>query len=65
MTGGDALRYAVAFALIGARKVLHGLKPGLEEDRFAITDHVGRQLKECGDLRHLSEEAQRQSPRRS
>ena len=58
MTRGDLLRYAVAYALIRARKIVHGLKRGLtEEDRFAVADHVVSQLQQHGDPWGLSEEA--------
>ena len=58
MTRGDVLRYAVAFALIRARKIVRGLKDGLsDEERFAVADHVVRQLKQNGDPWELSDEA--------
>jgi hypothetical protein len=58
MTKGDILRYATAFALIPARKVVRGLKQELtDEDRFAVADHVVSQLKAHGDPWHLSDEA--------
>ena len=31
-TRGDALRFAIAYALIRARKVVRGLRQGLRED---------------------------------
>jgi hypothetical protein len=47
MTRGDNLRYSIAFALRRARKIIRGLKEGLsEEERYAVADHVVRQLKE-------------------
>jgi len=59
MTRGDVLRYAIAFALIRARKIVRGLKQALREDeRYAVADHVVSQLKEHGDPWRLSEEAQ-------
>jgi hypothetical protein len=60
MTRGDVLKYAIAFALRGARKVVRGLKEGLTEtERYAVADHVVGQLKERGDPWHLEEEAER------
>jgi hypothetical protein len=48
MTRGDVLRYAVAFALMRARKIVRGLKVGLTEDeRYAVADHVVYQLKKA------------------
>ena len=50
MTRGDLLRYAVAFALIRARKIVRGLKEGLTEaERYAVADQVVSQLKQHGD----------------
>ena len=50
MTRGDVLRYAIAFALRRARKIIRGLKDGLtEEERYAVADHVVAQLRERGD----------------
>jgi hypothetical protein len=58
MTQGDVLRYAIAYALLRARKIVRGLKAGLtEEERFAVADHVVSQLKQHGDPWGLSEEA--------
>jgi hypothetical protein len=58
MTRGDLLRYAVAFALIRARKIVRGLKAGLTEaERYAVADQVVSQLKQHGDPWELSEEA--------
>jgi hypothetical protein len=52
------LRYAIAFALRRARKIVRGLKEGLaEEERYAVADHVVDQLKQYGDSWGLSEEA--------
>ncbi len=57
MTRGDMLRYAIAFALMRARKIVRGLKDGLTEDeRHAVADHVVRQLRERGDPWGLSKE---------
>lgn len=59
MTRGDLLKYAIAFALRRARKIVQGLKQGLnEEERFAVADHVVSQLKDRGDPWRLSDEAQ-------
>jgi len=45
----DVLKQAIAFALRHARKIVRGLKDGLsEEERYAVADHVVRQLKESG-----------------
>jgi hypothetical protein len=58
VTRGDVLKYAIAFALRRARKIVRGLKDGLTEDeRHAVADHVVRQLKERGDPWKLDEEA--------
>ena len=52
------LKYAIAFALRRSRKRIRGLKEGLTEDkRYAVADHVVRQLKDRGDLWRLDEEA--------
>ena len=58
MTRGDILRYAIAYALRRARKIVRGLRQGLTEDeRYAVADHVVAQLKEHGDPWRLSDEA--------
>jgi hypothetical protein len=58
MTRGDLLRYAIAFALMRARKIVRGLKEGLTEDeRYAVADQVVSRLKQHGDPWELSEEA--------
>jgi len=58
VTRGDVLRYAIAYALRRARKIVRGLKDGLTEDeRYAVADHVVSQLKEHGDPWRLSDEA--------
>jgi hypothetical protein len=42
MTRGEVLRYAIAFALMRARRIVRGLKEGLSEDeRHAVADHRG------------------------
>ena len=44
------LRFAVAFALRRARKLVRGLRQGLSEDeRYLIADDVVRQLQQHGD----------------
>jgi hypothetical protein len=59
MTRGDVLRYAIAFALRRARKIVRGLKEGLTEaEGFAVVGHVVSQLQDGGDPWGLSEEAQ-------
>ncbi len=59
MTRWDVLKYAIAFALRGASKIVRGLKQDLTEaERYAVAEHVVTQLKERGDPWHLSEEAQ-------
>jgi hypothetical protein len=46
MTRGNLLRYAIAFALMRARKIVRGLKEGLTEaERYAVADQVISQLK--------------------
>ncbi len=56
-TRGDMLRFAIAFALRGARKLVRGLRQGLdEEERYRVADDVVRQLQERGDPWRLSEE---------
>ena len=63
MTKGEVLRYAIAFALRRARKVVRGLKAELsEEERFAVADHAVAQLKERGDPWRLNEEAPTAQP---
>ena len=56
-TRGDLLRFAIAFALMRARKLARGLCQGLnEEERYLVADDVVQQLQEHGDPRRLSEE---------
>jgi hypothetical protein len=63
MTRGDVLRYAIAFALRRARKIIRGLTDGLtEEERYAVADHVVAQLRERGDPWRLNEEARTADP---
>jgi hypothetical protein len=55
-TRGDALRFAIAYALIRARKVVRGLRQGLSEDeRFAVADSAVDELMRYGDPWRLSE----------
>jgi hypothetical protein len=57
MIRGGVLRYAIAYALRRSRKIIRGLKEGLnEEERFAVADHTVEQLKERGDPWRLNEE---------
>jgi hypothetical protein len=59
MTRGQVLRYAIAFALMRARKIVRGAKAGLtEQERYAIADHVVDQLIQRGDPWGLNEEAE-------
>jgi len=56
-TRGDVLRFAIAFALMKARKVVRGLRHGLTEaERYAVADAAVCRLKEHGDPWKLSEE---------
>ncbi len=56
------MRFAVAFALIKARKVVRGLREGLTGDeRYSVADAVVWRLKEHGDPWKLSEELPTQS----
>ncbi len=44
-TRGDMLRFAIAFALMRARKLVRGLRRGLSEDeRYLIADDVVHRL---------------------
>ncbi len=46
MTRGDVLKFAIAFALRRARKVVRGLTDGLtESERYAVAEHVCRSCK--------------------
>jgi hypothetical protein len=40
MTRGDILRYAIAFALIRARKIVRGLKQGLSDEETALLSGI-------------------------
>jgi len=51
------LRFALAFALIRARKLVRGLRQGLsEEERYLVADDVVHRLQQHGDPWRLSEE---------
>ena len=48
-TRGDMLRFAIAFALMRARKLVRGLRQGLSEDeRYLIADDVVHRLQQHG-----------------
>jgi hypothetical protein len=56
-TRADMLRFAIAFALRRARKLVRGLRQGLsEEERFLVADDVVHQLQQHGDPWALSQE---------
>jgi hypothetical protein len=56
-TRGDALRFAIAFALMQARKAVRGLKQALtKQERFAVADRAVDRLKEHGDPWRLDEQ---------
>lgn len=56
-TRADLLRFAIAFALRGARKLVRGLRHELsEEERFRVADDVVHHLKQHGDPWQLSED---------
>ena len=56
-TRGDMLRFAIAFALMRARKLVRGLRQGLSEnERFLIADDVVQRLQQYGDPWDLSQE---------
>jgi hypothetical protein len=56
-TRGDLLSFAIAFALRGARKLVHGFRTELtEEERYRVAYDVVHQLKQHGDPWRLSEE---------
>jgi len=51
------LRFAVAFALRGASKLVRGLRQGLSEDeRYRVADDVVYRLQQHGDPWRLSDE---------
>ena len=63
MTSGEVLRYAIAYALRRSRKIIYGLKEGLTEgERYAVADHVVRQLTDRGDPWRLNDEAPTAKP---
>jgi hypothetical protein len=63
MTLGQVLRYAIAFALRRASKIVRGAKAGLTEpERYAIADPVVDQLMQRGDPWGLREEAEHAAP---
>ena len=56
-TRGDMLRFAIAFALMRARKLVRGLRQGLsEEERYLVADDVVQRLQQYGDPWDLSRE---------
>jgi len=56
-TRGDMLRFAIAFALRGARKLVRGLRQTLsEEERYRVADDVVQRLRQHGDPWRLSED---------
>jgi hypothetical protein len=56
-TRGDMLRFAVAFALIRARKLVCGLRQGLsKEERYRVADDVVSRLEQHGDSWRPSDE---------
>ena len=56
-TRGDMLRFAIAFALRDARKLVRGLKEDLtEEERYRVADDVVDRLQQHGDPWRLSED---------
>jgi hypothetical protein len=51
------LRFAIAFALMRARKLVRGLRQGLsEEERYRVADDVIDRLKQHGDPWRLSDD---------
>ena len=60
MKRGEVLSYAISFALIGAVKVVRGLRNGLSEsERHAVADAAVSQMKKYGDPWKLDEENER------
>jgi hypothetical protein len=58
-TRADLLRFAIAFALRGARKLVRGLRHELsEEERYRVADDVVHRLQQNGDPWRLSEDLQ-------
>ena len=51
------LRFAIAFALRGARKLVRGLRHGLsEEERYRVADDVVQRLQQHGDPWRLADD---------
>jgi len=56
-TRGEMLRFAIAFALRRARKLVRGLRQGLsEEERYLVADDVVQRLQQHGDPWRLKDE---------
>lgn len=56
-TRGDLLRFSIAYALIGARKVVRGLRQGLtEQERYEVADAAVRRIEAHGDPWRLNED---------
>jgi hypothetical protein len=56
-TRGEVLSSAISFALIGAVKVVRGLRKGLSNDeRYAVADAAVSHLKKNGDPWKLNED---------
>jgi hypothetical protein len=57
MRRGEVPKYAIAYALMRSRKIIRGFKEGLtENERYAVADHVVRQLADRGDPWQLNED---------
>jgi hypothetical protein len=51
------LRFAIAFALMRARKLVRGLRQGLsEEERYLVADDVVHRLQQHGDPWRLNDD---------
>jgi hypothetical protein len=61
-TRGDMLRFAIAFALMRARKLVRGLRQGLSEDERLIANDVVHRLQQHGDPWDLSRDLSRELP---
>lgn len=60
MKRGEVLRYAISFALMGAVKVVRGLRKGLSEpERHAVADAAVSHMKKYGNSWKLDEEMER------
>ena len=56
-TRGDMLSFAIAYALMGARKLVRGLRQELtEEERYRVANDVVHRLKQHGNPWRLSED---------